>query len=322
MTSFFLHSLPFLTIYVFGLILALKRKDTRPGLALWGAVCYGVLIVYSVMGLIQVGCVIMAHQRGAEIGAWSGVLKVLGIFRSVVFYLVYSALAVGALRWRQDGGGVSRSTAVPLGVSIFLMAADMALTHGGARPASVGPLIFILGLGSMITLLIAFYGGRGDGAFSTFAALFATPAPPTPANPGELAPGATPAAPPKGMFEERDYIPFVLGVLILGGLVLVPLLWGQINRLNYAWSIFPSLLSCGIFLYAHDRRGNFSVAKFLAGYLIVFMAILRAVARPGSGGGKPFFIAGGFLGFVVLFACGWAGIGVARLLRPKVTENK
>jgi len=322
MTSFFLHSLPFLAIYILGLVLALKRKDAQPGLALWGAVCYGVLIVYSVSGLIQVGCVISAHQRGLPIGEWSGVLKVLGLFRMVIFYLVYSALAVGALRWRENSGGWPRSTAIPLGVSIFLMAADIALTHSGARPASMAPLIFLSGLGSMITLLIAFYGGRGDGAFSTFAAVFSAPAQPAPANPGEMAPGAPPAAPLKGMFEERDYIPFVLGVLILGGLVLVPVLWGQINQLDYARSIFPSLLSCGIFLYAHDKRGNFSISKFLVGYLIVFMAILRAVARTGPGGGKPFFIAGGVLGFVVLFACGWAGIGVVRLLRPKPTENK
>ncbi|MBP8005056.1 MAG: hypothetical protein KA044_08440 [Elusimicrobia bacterium] len=101
----------------------------------------------------------------------------------------------------------------------------------------------------------------------------------------------------------------------MAGLVAIPVLWGHFTGIGYARAIIPSLVSCGIFIYAHDKRGNFSVVKLLVGYLFLFMTLVRAMAKVGPNGGKPFFVAGGFLGFVVMFACGWAGIAVGRLLR-------
>lgn len=108
----------------------------------------------------------------------------------------------------------------------------------------------------------------------------------------------------------------------MGGLACIPILWGHFTGMGYARAIIPSLVSCAIFLYAHDKRGNFSVVKLLVGYLIVFMSLMRVMGKLGPGGGKPFFVAGGFLGFVVMFACGWAGIAVGRLIRGNPAEKR
>lgn len=129
------------------------------------------------------------------------------------------------------------------------------------------------------------------------------------------------AAETTGMFEEQDFIPYVCGTMLLGGLVVVPLIWGGMSDLDYTQALLPSLLSCGIFALSHDKRGNFLWGRFILMVLFMLFTILKAMAKAGPGAGKPMFMAGGVLGYLVMFGCGWAGIGVARLVRGKLAKE-
>ncbi|MBK7208549.1 MAG: hypothetical protein IPH91_09850 [Elusimicrobia bacterium] len=307
MMPLLLQRLPFLLLYSVGVALTLRRKNMSRELALWGAVCYGVLIALSIVGLVEVAAVISASKHGLGTGDWRSYLKVWGYFRMAVFYLTFAALAVGALRGRENTGDLARWPRRLVGVSVAVLLVNTVFAHRLVGPTPWVPLIYVLSLGSTITLMVAFFGWRPNAGASAPVGLPALSTPAVPQPSGEAA--------AKGMFEERDYFPFLLGVLVLAGLVAIPVLWGHFTGIGYARAIIPSLVSCGIFIYAHDKRGNFSVVKLLVGYLFLFMTLVRAMAKVGPNGGKPFFVAGGFLGFVVMFACGWAGIAVGRLLR-------
>lgn len=119
------------------------------------------------------------------------------------------------------------------------------------------------------------------------------------------------------MFRKSDYIPFSLGIFIFGGLFLVPLIWSKLNHIDFEDAIFPSIFSCLVFFIAHDNRGNFSFGRFIMGFIIVYFSIFRTFAKYGRGGGQNLFLAGGFLGYLVMFGCGWAGIMLGRLIRGK-----
>lgn len=308
MTPFLLRNLPFLALYATGVVLSLRMKNDRRAVATWGTVGFSVLLAFSILGLVEVGWVLSAHRRGVPLGDLNLFLKGWGYVRMAVFYLAYTALAVGALRWREKTGDRNPQPGVWLTVSVTLMVAKIILGQSLTVGNPWTGLVYLFSLGSLVSLLVAFCGWRGGG----IPASLSEPAVDVPA---PAAPSGEGAA--KGMFEERDYFPFVLGVSVLGGLVCIPVFWGLFSGMGYAQAIFPSLVSCGIFIYAHDKRGNFSVVKLLVGYAIVFMSLMCVMTQLGPNGGKPFFVAGGFLGFVVMFACGWAGIALGRLLRRK-----
>ena len=120
------------------------------------------------------------------------------------------------------------------------------------------------------------------------------------------------------MFNEEDFIPYVCGVMILGGLLIVPVVWGHFMQMEYEKSLFPSLISCGIFAFSHDKRGNFLLGRFIILSIYTFFTIIRTMAKYGPGGGKPMFVAGGLLGYLVMLACGWAGIALTRFVRKKM----
>jgi hypothetical protein len=117
------------------------------------------------------------------------------------------------------------------------------------------------------------------------------------------------------MFRKSDYIPFGLGIFIFGGLFLVPLFWSKFNHIDFEDAILPSIISCLVFFIAHDNRGNFSFGRFIMGFVFVYFTIMRTSMKYGSG--SKMFLAGGFLGYLVMFACGWAGIMLGRLVRGK-----
>lgn len=314
MTPVILSNLPYIVILLAGFAIALDRKRSQPQLASWAIICYGVLIALWVMRMIQIGWVVSAHQQGIRLSDHQTLLMGLGYFRMIVFYLVLAALAVGTFRWREDTGDSFKKPGIL--VAVFVILTILGMVIGRSLPVASPLFIIVLvsELGSMIALMAAFYGWRSGYVpdsfqksakdVSTVDKISGAPAPsPQP-----------PVAVATGMFEEKDYVPFVLGVMLLAGLVCVPILWGQFTDLEFEKSIIPSLISCGIFVYAHDNRGNFSIMKFLIGMVFVFMIVIRALAQS-TGNTKPMFFAGGIVGYIIMFACGWAGIAFARFLR-------
>ncbi|MBZ0166245.1 MAG: hypothetical protein K8I00_05510, partial [Candidatus Omnitrophica bacterium] len=121
-----------------------------------------------------------------------------------------------------------------------------------------------------------------------------------------------------GVYREQDHIPYIIGTMVFGGLGVVPLVYGMLSKISYQDSLVPALVSCGIFLFAHDKRGNISFFRLIAGIAFVMLTVMRASIHRG-GSERPFFLAGGILGFVLMAGCGWLGIAIGRALRGKET---
>lgn len=121
-----------------------------------------------------------------------------------------------------------------------------------------------------------------------------------------------------GVYREQDHIPYMIGTMVFGGLGAVPATYGMLSKISYQDSLLPALVSCGIFLFAHDNRGNISFFRLIAGIAVVMFTVMRASVHPG-GGARPFFLAGGILGFILMAGCGWLGIAIGRALRGKDT---
>lgn len=120
------------------------------------------------------------------------------------------------------------------------------------------------------------------------------------------------------VYREQDHIPYMIGTMVLGGLGAVPVTYGMLSNISYQNSLVPSLVSCGIFLFAHDKRGNISFFRLIGGIAFVMVVVMGASAQRG-GSEHPFFLAGGLLGFVLMAGCGWLGIAIGRALRGTET---
>lgn len=238
------------------------------------------------------------------------------------------ALLVCVFGWRNREGATYVGPAIfaAIGVILPLMSPVLisvivrTLGEGDPVPHSQGLMIAIacvstvINFGSFILLYKAIFGWRGyPRDLPGPAAASAKPAAP-PSDEKDAVPVPDVPEPP-GMFEERDFIPYICGVMLLGGIFVVPVIWGLLLDLSYEKSLFPSILSCGVFALSHSKKGHLLFGRFIFLNIYVFFTIMRSAAKYGSGGGKPMFLAGGMLGFIVMAGCGWAGIGVMRLIR-------
>jgi hypothetical protein len=115
-------------------------------------------------------------------------------------------------------------------------------------------------------------------------------------------------------FNSTDIYWFRSGVVLLAGLFLIPVIYGRMASVAFGWAIIPSLISCGVFLYSIDEQGQIQPGKMFFALGIVFLLALRASA-PGSG--RPFFIAGGMLGFLLMYGCGYIGMVTGRQLEAR-----
>jgi hypothetical protein len=85
----------------------------------------------------------------------------------------------------------------------------------------------------------------------------------------------------QGMFEESNYIPFVLGVFIIGGLIIIPYEYGfgVGPHFGYFERLPWSLASCAAFLIAFRRNGTTSWVRMLLAF--VGMVVLANREYPG-----------------------------------------
>lgn len=112
------------------------------------------------------------------------------------------------------------------------------------------------------------------------------------------------------------YLPYLLGVLVFGGLLALPLLWGGNQHMEYGDALPWSLLSCVVFSIGIRRDGSYSLARGISAYFIAYVlaASFTADSIARSNGNKG-FLAGGALGFLLLTVCGYLGVGFAVLLK-------
>jgi hypothetical protein len=293
MMPILLSNLPYLVVYIVGLKMAIDRRDNHPQLAAWGIGVYSVMIVVCVARILQSGWMIFGDGD-------PDVFQMLSRIRMAVSYLSYAALVIGVFCWRREMGEPFTQPAICAGVSIVLIILSIQFGYNLMTLPFVGPvLVFIIGMGAEIFILMAFYGWRSGH--------YVADTGPSGETGGVEITG--------GMFKEEDFIPYVAGIMVLGGLVCVPILWSNFMQIDYLRAIVSSLVSCGIFAYAHDKRGNFSVMKFLTALVSMVLIVMRTIAQNSPDGGQPMFMAGGLVGFAVMFGCGWAGIAIGRLFR-------
>lgn len=112
-----------------------------------------------------------------------------------------------------------------------------------------------------------------------------------------------------GMFKESDYLPFMLGVFVIGGLIGMPLTYGLGTGLGYFESLPWALASCVVFLIGFRRNGTISWGRAIP----AIVAIMVAATAYNKSTGKPAFAAGGILGFLLVMVCGYVGIGIGRI---------
>ncbi|MBN1263019.1 MAG: hypothetical protein JW991_01555 [Candidatus Pacebacteria bacterium] len=116
------------------------------------------------------------------------------------------------------------------------------------------------------------------------------------------------------LFKQADYLPFMLGIFIIGGLLVIPFFWGMVGlELSYLEAVPWSLASCVVFLIAFRRSGDISWARAIPA-LIGLMIIGETYSAMTE---KPAFGAGGILGFFAVVICGYTGIGIGKLIRHR-----
>ena len=114
----------------------------------------------------------------------------------------------------------------------------------------------------------------------------------------------------KNLFQEKDYIPFMFGVFVLGGIFGLPFLWGSVFGLNrvdpdnyYFGVLMPSFLLCLSLLIAFKRDGSISKIRVIISFLIVFL--VSAILSAANGGS---FMSGTLIGIAVLVICGHVSV--------------
>ena len=115
----------------------------------------------------------------------------------------------------------------------------------------------------------------------------------------------------EGMFRETDYVPFMLGVFLIGGLIAVPLTYGAATGLGYFESLPWALGSCVVFLVAFRRNGTISWSRAIP----AFGALMIGAGIYHESTGKPAFAVGGLLGFLLVVVCGYVGLGIGRMFK-------
>lgn len=299
-------TVPFLLVYLTGMVISVKRLPYQKQPALLASIACGVLIMTLLVNVsISIWLQWIVQDGSLSIAESVGMMANLQKISIALYYLSLAALACGVFIGRKATGGSFREPAIIVAAVVMVACLNLAIASG---LIIINSDIFQFVLWAMrivaaIALLVALYGWRNDAHLKTL--------------PPVVEETANPNLPQTGPFREQDYIPFIAGVLVLGGLLIVPFIYGMFLNIYYPQALFSSLLSCGIFLYAHDRRGNFSFGKFLLAYLFILFQILRTSTQQG-GANHPIFIAGGLLGIALMLACGWAGIAIARVYRSKV----
>ena len=115
------------------------------------------------------------------------------------------------------------------------------------------------------------------------------------------------------MFKESDYIPFMFGVFLVGGFLVLPLTYGQSVNMEYLNSLPWSIASCFVFLIAFRKNGTISWGRAIPA-LAAIIIFARVYAQ---NTGKPVFAASGCLGFIAIMICGYIGLGIGRIFIRK-----
>jgi hypothetical protein len=114
------------------------------------------------------------------------------------------------------------------------------------------------------------------------------------------------------MFRRKDYWPYMFGMFIFGGLLVLPALLERVVDLGkgYDRNLALSVGFCTVFALAHKRNGKLSFINLIGGIALMIFASLQVAKKTGT----IQIVIPGLLSFLLLWGCGWLGIIIARVL--------
>lgn len=304
---FFLPSLLFVAFYSYALFVCVQKKTIQPQPATYAQYVFSVLLA-----------LLLLHLIGSLPGIGRALYPFLRTFGAA--HLALFAVLIGlSLGGRPQPDPFRQTLWIWLSIAIGLRAAGFAVPlfmKNSAMNRSLADiqstflllnvLTAILNLSAFGIVLKCLFSGRGYPERARTASQ-----PP--------ADSASPSLTQRPPFPQDDFVPYLIGVMVLAGFLIIPVLWGSFMGIPYTQALFSSVLSCILFCISHNKQGQFQWAKFVMLYLFAFFSILRSTLEHGYA--RPMFLAGGFLGMMVMFGCGWAGIGIARWMRKQFPRS-
>ncbi len=115
------------------------------------------------------------------------------------------------------------------------------------------------------------------------------------------------------LFNEADYAPFIIGVFVLGGLLAIPMLWSDPERINmtYAEAVPWAIGASMVFLAAFRRNGTVSWLRAVPAVAAMILAEVF-LAKTDS---TPALVSYAVFAVFAITICGYIGIGIGRLFR-------
>ena len=114
-----------------------------------------------------------------------------------------------------------------------------------------------------------------------------------------------------GLFLPADYVPFMIGTFVLGGLLAIPFACGPRSLGDYLL-VLPWSLGSAVVLFASIRRDG-CVVWIRAAPAIVALVVVGYLY--GRAVGQPMPAALSMLGFGAMLVAGYVGLAIGRLLR-------
>lgn len=127
---------------------------------------------------------------------------------------------------------------------------------------------------------------------------------------------------PKGWFNEEEYWPFVIGVMIVSGLIITPVIYSNISGLEDKKPIqliALGVMYSGLFCIAHTRNGRISIPRLLLGLAALsYAAVSTWINNPYS---AVELVIPGLLPLAAMYLGGWIGITLWRAGRTNVSSH-
>lgn len=114
-----------------------------------------------------------------------------------------------------------------------------------------------------------------------------------------------------GLFLPADYVPFMLGTFVLGGLLAIPFACAPRSLRDYL-IVLPWSLGSAVVLFVSIRRDG-RVLWIRAAPAIVALVVVGYLY--GRAAGQPMPAVLSMLGFGAMLVAGYVGLGVGRLVR-------
>ena len=117
------------------------------------------------------------------------------------------------------------------------------------------------------------------------------------------------------MFSKRDYWPFFVGALVLGGGLALPYvlhLMAIPHQRDYDGSLLIGLMLCAPFLFAIDRQDcSIGIGKLIIAYVLMNYLAIRIMMQ---GGDVSMFLFPSLGALVIFYFAGWVGVKVGHLV--------